>query len=114
MSDVIPTEQRVEREDGCWSDNTAAGYANALHRCKGRLQDALAFLEQDQVVRAQEAMNQAQACMDEAHRWFNHSNNAHWRIKALATEVAALRRGAAISYADPADDPLSDDWRLKR
>lgn len=103
-------EQMTEREDGCWSDNVAVGYAAALNRCKGHLREAAELLERDQVPGAQKAMAAAQGCMNEANVWFNQANNQSLRVTALVREVKALRSGLGVTYAI-GSDPVDDNWR---
>ncbi len=100
------------RERGTWSNNVAAGYKNALDRCTQKLEEAIFYLtKQYNEVNAQKSMQEAQACMDEANRWFNRANNQHFRIEALIREIKAHRSGVGVTY--PAgQDPLDADWAL--
>lgn len=105
-------DEQVSRDSACWSNNAAEGYANALNRCLGHLEGAAAFLKQNQVVRTQKEMREANLCMNEANIWFNKANRDSFRIKALIDEVTAHRCGVAITYADD-NDPVNENWTVR-
>lgn len=100
----------IEREKATWSFNVASGYADAVNRWEGHLENAIEHLKYNRIAPAQDSMAKAMSCMNEANVWFNQANNQQFRIEALVSEIKGLRRGVAVTYV-LGHDPIKDDWK---